>query len=386
MVRVSFFVFGYSRIEIKPEQSAGLVSHLLKLGVTSATVSPGTYLVLRRDLPLIRPYLLRIGARIGDVQGLPTLLSLMRVRLPAVIALTLAVLLNFLLSGLVWDIRISGNDNVPDYVIKEALRDSGLYVGSVWSRLDRSMVETQASDALEGLGWINVNRRGTVAYVEVVERAVLPPAELTDTAPCNIVAAFDCVIEDIDVRRGVACVSPGDVVRRGDVLISGIVEGESGVSFVSASGSVTGQIGTEVSASASRFETVREVSSRSLAEVRLNIFNFSVNIFKNYRNSEGSCDIIEKNESFVVNNSKRLPVGLTRCYELIYTDRVCEYTDAELVNLAIGRHNAALAARISDGELIKISTAGEYTEQGYCVCSEIVYLADVGVGLEIGID
>ena len=378
MVRASYFVFGYRELSVPKESSGALVSLFLKLGISSSATAHGTYIVTLRDFSVLRPYLDRVGASAGEPKGLPTLLGALRLRYPCVLALVFAVIVNFLLSGIVWDIRISGNSAVPDYVIKEALADSGLSVGSVWSRLDRSMIEAEASAALTDIGWLNIHRRGTVAYVEVVERAQLPPKEEVNSAPCNIVAELDCVIEDIDVTSGTAVVSPGDVVRRGDVLISGVVESESGVTFVAASGTVTGQVGGTVSASASRFETVKSVSGRSLAELRVNIFNFSVNIFKNYRNSSASCDIIVKNESFVVKNSYRLPFGLTKCYEVTYSEIPREYTDAELVTLAIGRHNAALAARLANGELVKISTSGEYTENGYTVSSDVIYSVSVG--------
>ena len=199
-----------------------------------------------------------------------------------------------------------------------------------------------------------------------------------DTGVCNVVADRDCVIREINVTSGVAVVKPGDVVKRGDVLISGTVESEFGTELVHASGSVIGETAAEIVGSAARSEKASLGTESHLGEIRLNIFNLSVNIFKNYRNSPSECDIIEDNETLVVFSDKSLPFGITRVYERVERFGEVEYTDSRMIELAYSRHSRALLAYLSGAELVKIKTEGKRTDTGYTVSSSIVYSCDVG--------
>ena len=63
-----------------------------------------------------------------------------------------------------------------------------------------------------------------------------------------------------------------------------------------------------------------------------------------------------------------------------------EYTDEELVRIATERLNAVTASRLASSDLIRIRTEGEFTDDGYLMSSDIVFLSDVGVSGEFEIE
>ena len=51
------------------------------------------------------------------------------------------------------------------------------------------------------------------------------PAPIEEaTAPSHMVATKDVVIKEIITRTGTPMVKPGDVVKKGDIMVSGILE------------------------------------------------------------------------------------------------------------------------------------------------------------------
>ena len=80
------------------------------------------------------------------------------------------MLVLLLSQSLVWDIRPSGNENIASYDIKSRLESCGFSVGDLWHKKSLSEVENEFLKLYDDVSWININRRGTVAYVSVIEK------------------------------------------------------------------------------------------------------------------------------------------------------------------------------------------------------------------------
>jgi len=280
-------------------------------------------------------------------------------------------------SSVVWDVRIEGNESLTSAQLKEALDRSGLSVGTSWNSLSQSEVETVALKQIPDLAWININRRGTVAYVTVKEKKSHGQAEPL-YGYSNIVAAVDCIIEEITVERGIAMVKAGDVVRRGQLLISGVIPAELGGGFVRAEGEIVGRVNEKFSVTVSREEAKRVYSNEKLSELSIKIFGFSLNIFKIYGNSDNQCVIIEDKESPTVLGRFKLPLEITKIYKSDYTYETVRYDDSELVRIAAYRLSQLKAVGLSDAELLKISSSGAFCDNGYTASAEVTVLKDIG--------
>ena len=122
----------------------------------------------------------------------------------------------------------------------------------------------------------------------------------------------------------------------------------------------------------------RLIASKKIHEIYINIFKISINIFKKYGNLTTECDIIDDVKEYSLPNGASLPFSITLRYLPSYTYDSGEYSDEELVSLAKDRVSLDTALMLTESDLVRISTDGEFTEDGYRMWSDIVYLTDVG--------
>lgn len=125
-------------------------------------------------------------------------------------------------SMFVWDVRVVGLNGREALEIKREVEAMGATVGTPKSHIDDEQMETTLVIRHDDIAWVDVRIRGVVLTIDVV--AAEPVPEIVDeTRPCNIVAAKDAYIETVTPRCGEPKVRPGDTVRQGDVLISGLI-------------------------------------------------------------------------------------------------------------------------------------------------------------------
>ncbi len=129
----------------------------------------------------------------------------------------------YLLSGFVWFIEVRGLKEVPEEAVLTALARLGLRPGAWKGRIDPDRVGEELPAIIPRLGWAGVYFQGTKAVVEVAERTVLPADRRPEEAPGDIVAAKDGLITHFLVLRGEGLVREGQTVRRGQILVRGMV-------------------------------------------------------------------------------------------------------------------------------------------------------------------
>ena len=259
------------------------------------------YIVNRRGLPwLVCCY----GKRTGLLAG----------------GLTAAVLL-YAASCVIWDVQITGNRLLGQGEIKEMLSECGLREGVYLGTFDNDKVESEMLLNHPEIGWIAVNVRGTTANVELVE-TVRGNNAPTDAA--DLIAACDGQIERIESYDGKVCVKVGDVVRKGEVLVSGLYEDVGRLRMTRAKGSIYARTVREFEVTVP-LETVEKVhTGREWKEKYVNFFAKRIKVFANTGNVGGSCDIIKRNNSVKLPGGVSLPIGTeTVCYR--------EYREAPVI-------------------------------------------------------
>lgn len=380
MVRIDCLLFGYRKIRIDPEKLSTATALLLRLGIPSRFNPDGTITVRERDFAKIyRIFSGRFEFSFSETLGIYGRIKSVKHKKAVLCALVVSLFMSAFLSALVWDVRIEGNENIPSAKIVKELSECGFEIGDLWFLVDRSKVETIFLLKNDEISWINVNRRGSVAYVKIIEKkdegddAPMPSVEYS-----NIVASADCVIEEITVASGIALVKPGDTVKKGDLLISGVLPTELGGGFCCAKGDVIGRVSDKVSVNIQREFQMKQEKSNKLYSLGLNLFNFSINIFKLYGNLTEGCDIIEVKKSLSLSEKSKLPFSLTVNYLPTYETTPSQYTDEQLVAVASSRLNSLMAARLALCDLVRMRTYGEFTESGYEMSCDMVFLTEVG--------
>ena len=152
----------------------------------------------------------------------------------------LSLIMLWVMSDRVTRIDIGGNERVTEEELLSLLRDTGIYVGSRISDIDLRAAERQIVGMDKDIAWVGIRHTGSRVVVEIDEINPIPEMERSNT-PCNIVAARDCQIKQVRVYSGMLIPMVGDSVRKGDVIISGVVDTKYGRSFyVHAMGEITG--------------------------------------------------------------------------------------------------------------------------------------------------
>jgi len=153
-------------------------------------------------------------------RGLPFYKTIMKRRMGLLGGAVIFMLTLYLMSSFVWFIEINGNKKMDNKEIISAAARNGVYVGAAKWNFSCNAVEEAMLRQLSQLTYVQCDIRGVKAKIKVVEK-ILPDEGIT--GPCHIVALKDGVIEDILVLDGQANVKVGQVVGKGDILISGIV-------------------------------------------------------------------------------------------------------------------------------------------------------------------
>ena len=384
MVRIDCLIFGYRRLQIDPNDLSKLTSIFIRSGIFSSIENNGSIVVRERDISKIQALLKgRIEYSCSEPLGIYGKWLRLEHKRPVIAAALISVLITIVLSSLVWDVRIDGNELISDEEIIEELSDLGFGIGRAWINVNRGELESDFLLNNSDIAWININRRGTVAYVSVIEnKSSNDHIEAVPTGYSNIVAMFDCVIEEITVKKGTAVVKTGDAVKKGDLLVAGVLPLEAGGGFCYAEAEVKGRVSDSISSEIERIYDKKEYQRTKLAKITLNFFNFSINIFKIYGNLTSECDIIENEIEYTHLDRIKLPFSISISYLPIFEMTQGEYSDDEMVKLVSDRLNLLVNQRLRSADLLKIKTFGEFTDNGFSMRSEILLLCEVGENIE----
>lgn len=208
-------------------------------------ISPAefTFTLTRRDWKRLRRLTKDIDCELTAVgwRGAPFFLGRLRRRYALWIALAVCSAALFWGSFFIWDIRIEGNETVPDQEILQALEAHGVGFGTYGYAVNSFELRNYILLDIPELSYIAVNVRGCRAYVQVRER-VPAPELVSKRAPGNTVAAKDALVTAIEPWDGEKQVLPGTMVKAGDLLISGVVESDfAGARYLRGMGKVYGR-------------------------------------------------------------------------------------------------------------------------------------------------
>ncbi len=229
-----------------------------------------TALVREDDLPALQEMAIRGGWRIktGRRRGAGKAADWLHRRWLLAGMIVIAGIALTAASQVMWQVEITGAGTY-EAEIRQAL----LEMGVTTPMLRRNVELGRLREALEWryprIAWFECGWRGTTLVVRPVE-GVLPRNE-TSSEIGDVVAARDAIVQRVVTRAGTAVVSPGEFVRKGDVLIKGEERtGNGEVKPVSAEGNVTGRVweGASVQMSCAEVQTTYTGSEQTVWTVR----------------------------------------------------------------------------------------------------------------------
>ncbi len=280
------FICGYVRIEVRGnflERFINLVNmrslgiwNIRRLGENLFRLS-----ILVKDFKKLRPILKKTHARAHILKrgGLPFILHRYRKRAGLYIGAVMFIGFVFFMSAFVWSVDIAGNENITDEQIITALNECGFSEGSLKAKLNLRSIRQKMRTIIPEISFIELNIKGSKAYVVITEREETPEI-LAEDCPCNLVASRAAVIERTEVTAGEPMVKVGDIVNKGQLLVSGIVDSpEVGYFLIHSTGRIYGSSEYTLSVEYPYKNILYQRTGSFLQKKRLRLFNFYINLY-----------------------------------------------------------------------------------------------------------
>jgi len=325
-----------------------------------------------------------IEAETSEMSGLPEIFCRYRTRVGLWLGLAIAFCIVFSSGRLVWDIRVSGNEALSAEDVENVLSDCGFRRGTDLSDFNADRTEAMALLLCDELAWISVNMKGTVAYVEVREKAPIEEKP-KNKLPANVVAERAGHIVEIVAYNGVAEVKAGDDVTEGQLLISGVYgETAPGVVVTRASGYVKARTVRTFSVEIPYEYEEKIYTGEKKSEKFVIFFSNKIKVFLNSGNLYTSCDKIEEEKYFYL-FGERLPFGARTVSYLEYDTVTKYYTADEARAIAEAELEAKIGYEFEDAEIVSRDVTETVGEDSLILTYEIVSIENIALTKEFEI-
>ena len=220
--------------------------------------------------------------RIKKKNGAPFIIHKYRKRKILIGGLLFFIIFVYALSCFVWLVDVKGNNRISREQLLNFCASEGLHIGAFKYKIDNKRLKTDLMNSFHDISWLDIHMKGTRAVIQLTE--TIPKPQLTDKAtPCNIVAAKDGLITSIVTGAGKPMVKQNDVVRKGDVLVSGVftAEGDNGAitKHVHAYSEVWAKMYTEINLEVPLAYEEKVYTEKSKKMFSFQIFNHSFDLF-----------------------------------------------------------------------------------------------------------
>ena len=249
--------------------------------------------------------------KIESKYGLPFAIKKYKKRKIFFILFLLVFATIFALSKFVWNIEITGNNNIDSKEIIEALNSDGLKIGNLKSKINTEEIVNKIRYQRDDIAWIGIEITGTNALVKIVE-ADSKPEIVDENDYCNIVASKDGVVEKITAQNGTIMVNNGQEVKKGDILIAGYMQGKyTDKYYVNAQGEVKAKISYIQSEKIYKKETKKEKTGNLENKYAIKINNFKINFYKTLSKYE-NYDTMYTTKKVKLFSNFYLPIEITK--------------------------------------------------------------------------
>lgn len=276
-----------------------------------------------KDYIRIRKAAKKSGMRVMCIEkrGLPFFIRQNKKRVGLLVGIAASCVIVFVLSQFVWSVSVVGNTTLENEYILETFEKYGIKVGTKITKEEIEYATDMAMKEIESLSWATVNKKGSVAVIEVREKTQAP--QMYDASkPTNLVASEDGVVLSVDVLYGKEEVKPGSAVTKGDLLIGGVVTHRDGTeSLIHADGYVKALVRKNGSFSYRDF-TYYELTDSASRKV---IFFFGIKI---PIGKAVTGNFYTEHKSFAESDKNLLPLGIITEYGANFSTEKTDLSDS----------------------------------------------------------
>ena len=279
-------------------------------------------------------------------------------------------------SFFVWDINVSGQTGLSEKEILKTLEGYGLYIGAYIPNIDTMRLENELVIDTEELSYASINLRGTVAEVVVRERKEKDVENIS--LPSNLVASCDGQIESIEVRGGMPTVKKGQIVKKGQLLVSGVIDSQAvGYRLVRARGEIYARISRSFTA---EVPLVREKKSRTgekKTRVTIRFFAKKINLFSNNDISFEKYDTIEEEKRLCLFDRVELPVFIIKTTYSEYVTETEKISEEQALSIAEKELAGQTEKTLSEAQILAREERTEINDGILTLYADIDCIADI---------
>lgn len=306
-----------------------------------------------RDFKKIREIAKKTKCRIKiqNKKGIPFLLNKYKKRKVFAVLLIVTLFMIIVVSNFVWNIDVVGTDKIQKEELIKDLNECGLEIGKKKSSINTKEIINNIRLKREDIAWIGINLKGTNAIVEVVE-AKSKPNIINEDELCNIVATKEGIITKINSQNGTSLVKIGDLVKKGDILIGGWLEGKyTGTRYVHAKGEVEARVWYTKKQIIDLNYKKRTKTGNTETKYSVSVNNFQINFYKRlpkYENYDTICD----SKRLKIFSNFYIPIELRKTTYEEVQEEYAIYDIDEAKNIAIDNLSKELEDEIENKDKI----------------------------------
>ena len=259
------------------------------------------------------------------------------------------------------------------------LEQDGLKTGVLKNSINTKEIINKIRLERDDIAWVGIEINGTNAKVKI-EKSDPKPEIIDEEEFCNVVANQDGIITKVSAGNGTPLVKSGDVVKKGDILIAGYLEGKyTGKRFVHSYGSVEAKVWHNNVQKIYFKETKKEETGNLENKYSVKINNFQINLHKTLPKFE-KYDTIETTKKLKLFSDFYLPIEIIKYEYKEYEETSIIYSIEEAKDIGIRKAEEELKKDIENKEVTdkKINTR---VEKDY-IEVEVIYEVKEEIGLE----
>ncbi|OCA86441.1 sporulation protein YqfD [Pradoshia sp. D12] len=240
-------ITGYIKVKIKGQGTERFINRMLKEGIqvwdakNMGTETVVFYMKLS-DVPQLRKAVRNSGCKVSFLErrGGPFFALKLKRYSGLVVGVMMFFMIIFILSNMIWGIKIEGASPAIEHQISKELDDMNIKVGKLQFAVgDMEDIQKELSERVPSITWIGVQLEGTTFHFQVVEKK--QPKKNSADLYVNLISAKKATIVQTMVERGQGLVEKHQVVSKGQILVSGFIGKEDNQKFVGAKGKVMGE-------------------------------------------------------------------------------------------------------------------------------------------------
>ena len=282
-------------------------------------------------------------------------------------------------SNFIWNIEITGNVEISKEEIIEVLNQNGLKVGIIKNKIDSNLLINNVRLQRDDIAWMGISMKGTNAIIEIKETDKAPEI-INENEYCNIVSNKNASITKINVQNGTTAVNIGDIVKEGDVLVLGYMEGKyTGIRYVHSSADIEAKVWYSKKDKFYFSQEINVPTGATEQKYSLNLNNFKINLYKTLSKFQ-NYDTINESKKLMLFSNFYLPIEIIKTTNYEYEKQNKTYTEEELIETGTKQLEEQLLQQIESKESILNKQVNVYKNEDY-IEVEVIYevLENIGI-------